>query len=92
VLAYEELSFSAINVLCYFSQQHISQMLYIETNRYQGFFPRGLKQLGHADNLHIVLCLRMHGAVLPLPQYVFMVWYLKHRDDLPLPLTYLYIE
>jgi hypothetical protein len=28
------------------------------------------------DSLHLVPRLRMRGAVSPLPQYVFMVWYL----------------
>jgi len=33
----------------------------------------GEKWPGHeADHSHLVLRLRMHGVILPLPQYVFM--------------------
>jgi hypothetical protein len=32
----------------------------------------------------------MRGAIPPLPQYVFMAWYLvKQRDNFPLPLPLL---
>jgi len=31
----------------------------------------------------------MHGAIHPLPQYVYVGWHLvKHRDTLPLPFTF----
>jgi len=33
-------------------------------------------------HFHVVLRLRVHGAVPPLSQYFFMVWYLiKHRGS-----------
>jgi hypothetical protein len=36
--------------------------------------------------LHVVPRLRIHEAIPPLPQYVFMAWHLfKHGDNLPLP-------
>jgi hypothetical protein len=39
---------------------------------------RGVKLITH---LHLVPRSRMHGAIPPLPQYVFMAWCLvKHRD------------
>jgi hypothetical protein len=50
--------------------------------------------VGH---FHLVLMFRMHGAILPLTQYIFIVWHLikhryifmawdlvKHRDDFTL--------
>jgi hypothetical protein len=38
-------------------------------------------------HLHLVPKSRMHGAIPPLPQYVFMAWCLvKHRDKF----TFLY--
>jgi hypothetical protein len=34
-----------------------------------------------ATNLHLVPRLKMYGIIHPLPQYVFMAWFLvKHRD------------
>jgi hypothetical protein len=44
----------------------------------------GLKRWGVklTTRLHIVPRLRMRGGVFPLPQYVFMAWYLlKHKDN-----------
>jgi hypothetical protein len=33
-------------------------------------------------HFHLVPRLRIHAATTPLPQYVFMTWYLvKHRDN-----------
>jgi hypothetical protein len=32
-------------------------------------------------HLHLVPRSRMRGAISPLPQYVFMVWLIKHRDN-----------
>jgi len=37
---------------------------------------------GGVVHLDLVPKSRMYGAIPPLPQYVFMVWYLvKHRDN-----------
>jgi hypothetical protein len=50
---------------------------------------RGVKLTTH---LHLVPKSRMHGAILPLLQYVFMAWCLvKHRATLPLPSTFIYV-
>jgi hypothetical protein len=44
---------------------------------YRGFFS-GVKLTTH---FHLVPRSRIRGVILPLPQYVFMAWYLvKHRD------------
>jgi hypothetical protein len=62
------------------------------SNGYQGLFPweksgRGVKLTTH---LHIMPRSRMHGAIPPLPQYIFMAWCLvKHRDNFTLPFTLL---
>jgi hypothetical protein len=49
------------------------------SNGYQGlFFHRGVKLSSHLQLEPRLLC----GAISPLPQYVFMAWYLvKHRDS-----------
>jgi hypothetical protein len=40
-------------------------------------------------HLRIVPGLKMHGAVPPFPQYVFMAWCLvKHRDNLTCSFTF----
>jgi hypothetical protein len=44
-----------------------------------GSYPRGCAKL--TNHLHIVLRLRMLGAIPPLPQYVFMAWYLVTHSD-----------
>jgi hypothetical protein len=50
----------------------------------------GVKQPGReADHSHLVLRLRMYGAIPPLPQYVFMARGLvKHRDAFAFTFTY----
>jgi len=41
---------------------------------------QGMKLTTH---LHLVPRLRMYGVVLPIPQYIFVAWYLlKHREYL----------
>jgi hypothetical protein len=41
-------------------------------------------------HVHLVPRLRMHGVLPPLPDYVFMAWWLvKHRDYFTLPLLYM---
>jgi len=47
---------------------------------------RGVKLTTH---LHLVLRSRMRGAIIPLPQCVFMAWYLvKHRDNFTVTFTF----
>jgi len=46
---------------------------------------RGVKLTTH---LHLVPMTRMCGAIPPLPQYIFMAWFLvKHRDNFTFALT-----
>jgi hypothetical protein len=48
-----------------------------------GVFPRGQSDRGVklTTHLHLVSRLKMRGAILPLPQYVFMAWCLvKERN------------
>jgi hypothetical protein len=54
------------------------------SSAYEGLLPPGVKRRGVklTTNLHLVQSLRMRGAILPLPQYVFMAWCsVKHRDN-----------
>jgi hypothetical protein len=45
----------------------------------RGSSGRGVKLTTH---LHLVPRSRVSGTILPLPQYVFMAWFLvKHRDN-----------
>jgi len=43
----------------------------------QGALTPGVKQPAY---LHLVSKLRTHGIVFPLPQYISMVWLVKHMD------------
>jgi hypothetical protein len=58
------------------------------SNRYQVLFPwgqsgRGVKLTTH---LHLVPRSKMRRAIPPLPQYVFMAWFLvKHKVNFTLP-------
>jgi len=48
----------------------------------------GGKAVG-AWNWHLALSLRILGSIPPLPQYVFVAWYLvKHRDNLIFTFTF----
>jgi len=69
-------------------------MLYLRINFHtgmRGLFPwgysvRGVKLTTH---LYLVSRLRMNGAIPPLPQYVFMEWYLvKHWDNFTFTFTF----
>jgi len=55
------------------------------SNGYQGLFPWGWSsgRVKLTTHLHLVPRSRLRVNVPPLPQYVFMVWYLiKHRENL----------
>jgi hypothetical protein len=57
----------------------------------RGSFPGGKATGGvkPTTHLHLVPKSRMHGAITPLPLYVFMEWCLvKHRDNYVLPPIY----
>jgi len=61
-----------------------------------GALPLGVKPPGVnlTSHLHLVPRSRMRGAILPLPQYVFMAWCLVKSTGttLPLPFFFSYLE
>jgi hypothetical protein len=52
------------------------------SNGYRGIFPQRLsgRRVNLSIHLHLVPKLRMRGAILSLPQYVFMVWCLVKQE------------
>jgi hypothetical protein len=55
----------------------------------RGVRGRGVKLTAH---LHLLLRSRMRGAILPVPLYVFVAWWLvKHRDNFTFTFMHTYM-